>query len=99
MAAGSRIWPEPNGSTGPRHVRCLRPPRQKAPGAPPPAGRGDVMRRATRAGLHAGATGIEHCTVPVVAAHVPFEVTTLRKDIETFGRHARVTFTTDWTED
>jgi poly(A) polymerase len=59
----------------------------------------DVMRLATEAGLHAVPTGFEHGTVTVVARHVPFEVTTLRRDIETFGRHARVTFTTDWTED
>jgi poly(A) polymerase len=59
----------------------------------------DVMRLAKRAGLHAVPTGIEHGTITVVAHHVPFEVTTLRRDIETFGRHARVTFTTDWRED
>jgi poly(A) polymerase len=59
----------------------------------------DVMRLARKAGLHAVPTGFEHGTVTVVARHQPFEVTTLRKDIETFGRHARVTFTTDWTED
>ncbi len=60
---------------------------------------GDVMRLADRAGLHAIPTGIEHGTVTVVAGKVPFEVTTLRRDIETFGRHAKVTFTTDWRED
>jgi poly(A) polymerase len=59
----------------------------------------DVMRLANEAGLHPVPTGIEHGTVTVVAQHVPFEVTTLRRDIETFGRHARVTFTTDWSED
>jgi poly(A) polymerase len=59
----------------------------------------EVMRLAEKAGLHAVPTGFEHGTVTVVAKHQPFEVTTLRKDIETFGRHARVTFTTDWTED
>lgn len=59
----------------------------------------DVMRLAQKAGLHAVPTGFEHGTVTVIAKHQPFEVTTLRKDIETFGRHARVTFTTDWTED
>ena len=59
----------------------------------------DVMRLAKKAGLHAIPTGIEHGTVTVLAHHVPFEVTTLRRDIETFGRHARVTFTTDWRED
>ena len=60
---------------------------------------GEVMRLAVEAGLKAVPTGIEHGTVTVVAHHTPFEVTTLRRDIETFGRHARVTFTTDWAED
>jgi poly(A) polymerase len=60
---------------------------------------GDVMRLADRAGLHAIPTGIEHGTVTVVAGKVPFEVTTLRQDIETFGRHAKVTFTNDWRAD
>jgi poly(A) polymerase len=59
----------------------------------------EVMQLAAKAGLHPVPTGFEHGTVTVVARHVPFEVTTLRRDIETFGRHARVTFTTDWTED
>ena len=59
----------------------------------------DVMRLAKKASLHAIPTGIEHGTVTVVAHNTPFEVTTLRRDIETFGRHARVTFTTDWRED
>jgi poly(A) polymerase len=59
----------------------------------------DVMRLAADAGLNAVPTGIEHGTVTVVADHVPVEVTTLRRDIETFGRRARVTFTHDWTED
>jgi poly(A) polymerase len=60
---------------------------------------GEVMQLAAAAGLHAVPTGFEHGTVTVVARHEPFEVTTLRRDIETFGRHARVTFTKDWTED
>jgi poly(A) polymerase len=59
----------------------------------------EVMRLAAKAGLHAIPTGHEHGTVTVVARHTPFEITTLRRDIETFGRHARVTFTTDWAED
>jgi len=59
----------------------------------------EVIRLAEQAGLNAIPTGIEHGTVTVVADKVPFEVTTLRRDIETFGRHARVTFTTDWRED
>jgi poly(A) polymerase len=44
-------------------------------------------------------TGIEHGTVTVVADHQPFEVTTLRRDIETDGRRAVVAFTEDWAED
>jgi poly(A) polymerase len=59
----------------------------------------EVMRLAQAAGLQAVPTGFEHGTVTVVAEHVPVEVTTLRRDIETFGRHARVTFTQDWSED
>lgn len=59
----------------------------------------ETMRLARAAGLKAVATGIEHGTVTIVAEHEPYEVTTLRRDIETFGRHARVHFTTDWTED
>lgn len=59
----------------------------------------ETMRLARAAGLAAFPTGIAHGTVTVVAAHHPFEVTTLRRDEETFGRHARVAFTTDWAED
>jgi len=59
----------------------------------------DVIALARRAGLQAVPTGIEHGTVTVIADKVPYEVTTLRRDVETFGRHARVVFTTDWRED
>lgn len=59
----------------------------------------DVMRLAGLAGLEAIPTGVEHGTVMVVSGGVPHEVTTLRRDVETFGRHARVTFTTNWAED
>lgn len=59
----------------------------------------EVIRLAEAAGLTAVPTGVSHGTVTVVANHQPIEVTTLRRDIETFGRHARVTFTTDWAED
>jgi poly(A) polymerase len=51
------------------------------------------------AGLKAIPTGIEHGTVTAVAAHEPVEVTTLRHDVETFGRQARVAFTDDWRAD
>jgi tRNA nucleotidyltransferase/poly(A) polymerase len=44
-------------------------------------------------------TGIDHGTVTIVAEGKPFEVTTLRRDVETFGRHAKVAYTTSWEED
>jgi poly(A) polymerase len=58
-----------------------------------------VMARARRAGLKAIPTGIEHGTVTVIADGRSFEVTTLRRDVETFGRRAKVAFTKDWAED
>ena len=51
------------------------------------------------AGMAAVPTGIEHGTITVIANHVPFEVTTLRKDVATDGRRAVVAFTKDWAED
>jgi poly(A) polymerase len=50
-------------------------------------------------GIAVHPTGIEHGTLTVVADHKPFEVTTLRRDVETDGRRAVVAFTTDWSED
>jgi tRNA nucleotidyltransferase/poly(A) polymerase len=58
-----------------------------------------VMALAKAAGLKAVPTGIEHGTVTVIADGTPFEVTTLRRDVETHGRHATVAFTEDWGED
>lgn len=52
-----------------------------------------------RAGLRAVPTGIEHGTVTGLVAGRPFEITTLRRDVETDGRRAVVAFTTDWAED
>src|SRR6202040_1641999 len=56
----------------------------------------EVIRRTSAAGFRPVATGIEHGTVTVVADGVPFEVTTLRQDIETYGRRAKVVFGRDW---
>src|SRR5262245_15403455 len=53
----------------------------------------EVTRTAEEAGIKVHPTGIEHGTVTVVAEGKPFEVTTLRIDVETFGRRARVAFT------
>ena len=59
----------------------------------------EVIAATREAGLEAIPTGIAHGTVTVVANRHPFEVTTLREDVETFGRHARVAFTADWAAD
>jgi tRNA nucleotidyltransferase/poly(A) polymerase len=58
-----------------------------------------MMALAKEAGLKAVPTGIEHGTVTVIVDGTPFEVTTLRRDVETYGRHATVAFTEDWEED
>jgi poly(A) polymerase len=59
----------------------------------------NVIRLARKGGLGAHPTGIVHGTITVVADGVSFEVTTLRRDVETDGRHAVVAFTTSWEED
>ncbi len=59
----------------------------------------ETVRRAEAAGFKAVPTGIEHGTVTVVAGGRPFEVTTLRADIETDGRRAKVSFGRDWKAD
>jgi poly(A) polymerase len=59
----------------------------------------EVLRRAAAAGLKAVPTGIEHGTVTLVIDGAPFEVTTLRQDVETFGRKAKVAFGCDWRVD
>ena len=59
----------------------------------------EVIRRVQAAGFKAVPTGIEHGTVTVVVDGQPFEVTTLREDVETFGRHAKVAFGRDWRRD
>ena len=51
------------------------------------------------AGIKCVPTGLEHGTVTAIAEGRPFEVTTLRRDVETDGRRAVVAFTTDWAED
>ena len=58
-----------------------------------------VIALAEEAGLKAVPTGIDHGTVTVIADGLPFEVTTLRRDVETFGRHAKIAYTTSWEED
>ena len=59
----------------------------------------EVIRRAEAAGFKAIPTGIDHGTITVVVAGAAIEVTTLRQDVETFGRKARVQFGRDWKAD
>lgn len=58
-----------------------------------------VSELLTAAGVRVVPTGIAHGTVTAVIGHVHFEITSLRVDVETFGRHARVEFTDDWSQD
>ena len=59
----------------------------------------EVTKRLQEAGIKAVPTGIEHGTVTAVADGKPFEITTLRRDVETDGRRAVVAFSLDWAED
>ncbi len=52
-----------------------------------------------RAGLRAIPTGLAHGTVTAVVNRRPFEITTLRRDVATDGRHATVAWTSDWQQD
>jgi poly(A) polymerase len=59
----------------------------------------EVIRRAKTVGIKSVPTGIVHGTVTLVVESQPFEITTLREDIETFGRKATVAFGRDWIRD
>lgn len=60
----------------------------------------EVMRRLAADGIRVIPTGIAHGTVTAVpTADEPVEITTLRRDVETFGRQARVAYTDDWLAD
>jgi poly(A) polymerase len=58
-----------------------------------------VSARASKAGFKPVPTGVEHGTITVVVEGVPFEVTTLREDVETHGRRATVRFGRDFAAD
>ena len=58
-----------------------------------------VAERAKARGLKVIPTGIDHGTVTLISRGEAYEVTTLRQDVETFGRQARVVFGTSWLED
>ena len=60
---------------------------------------GAVTAACDAAGMKVVPTGLDHGTVTVVSGGRPFEVTTLRRDVETDGRRAKVKFTDNWQAD
>ena len=59
----------------------------------------EVKKRLNKENIKVIDTGISHGTVAAIINDKKFEITTLRKDISTDGRHAKVTFTSDWKDD
>ena len=59
----------------------------------------ETVKALESAGIKSIPTGLEHGTITAVSDHEPYEITTLREDIETDGRHAVVRFGTNWTMD
>ena len=59
----------------------------------------EVTRLLEGAGVKVVPTGVKHGTVTAVLPGKTFEITTLRRDVETDGRHATVAYTDDWAED
>lgn len=59
----------------------------------------EVERRLTEAGIRTVPTGLTHGTLTALADDRTYEITTLRRDVATDGRHAVVAFTHDWRED
>lgn len=59
----------------------------------------EVMALMNKAGIKVVPTGIDHGTVTAVVRPRHFEITTLRRDVETMGRRALVAFTEDWAKD
>jgi poly(A) polymerase len=58
-----------------------------------------VIERLGKAGITTVPTGLGHGTVSARLPHRSIEITTLRRDVETDGRHARVALIDDWNED
>jgi len=59
----------------------------------------EVKKRLNKKGIKVIETGISHGTLTIILNNKKFEITTLRKDISTDGRHANVEFTLNWKED
>jgi poly(A) polymerase len=60
-----------------------------------------VIELLEKRGIKVVPTGLAHGTVTAIAGTPPrrFEITTLRRDVETYGRRARVAFDADWAAD
>ena len=58
-----------------------------------------VMGILTMSGIVAKPTGIDFGTVTAILEGKPYEITTLRRDMECDGRHVKVTYSEDWAED
>jgi poly(A) polymerase len=59
----------------------------------------EVVLRLVAKDIKVVETGMDHGTVTAIVGHHAFEITSLRRDVETDGRRARVVFTDDWAED
>jgi poly(A) polymerase len=59
----------------------------------------DTLKLLEKKHIRSIPTGIEHGTITAVIKGQNFEITTLRSDIECYGRHATVAFTDDWQQD
>lgn len=59
----------------------------------------EVTRRLESDNIKVVPTGLAHGTVTAIIGSARFEITTLRKDVETYGRRAKVAFTNDWAVD
>lgn len=59
----------------------------------------EIVSALDTAGIRHIPTGIDHGTVTAIIQKRPYEITSLRRDVETDGRRAVVAFTQDWTED
>ena len=100
--AGARGAQRRRRGDAPRRRRGARPRARRAAGRFRP--RDDrapeaVMRRARAAGFNVAPTGLAHGTVTLIVDGLPIEATTLRQDVETDGRHAKVAFGRDFAAD
>jgi poly(A) polymerase len=59
----------------------------------------EALARLRSKGIKVVETGLDHGTVTAITGHHAFEITSLRRDVETDGRHAKVAFTDDWAAD